>query len=348
MAGSNIFVMYTSADGQNVTVSPRLGTGHVEPQHDTTAQIEMLGGSGVSNGMMTANVRCSNCNSWQGGSMDFTGSSANWIHAYKSGDPLNSDDPAADIAMHDGYAPFQWNLQNAKGGSSVNPFVTAAANTPSASNTTDSGSTMGSGQGFSDSILTAHAVLAGLAFVAFFPFGAILIRVANFTGVTWVHAACQLSGYSMLIAAFGLGIYMAVQGDYLSEHHPIVGIVLFVILFFQPFTGYIHHKIWKKRGTRSMTTYEHLGIGRIAIILGLINGGTGLQLAGAGNGAKIAYGVCAGVVGVAYLAAIVFGEMKRRRNPPSYDAAQSQHSRSIGSREESADMREHFSKPAGI
>ena len=58
MAGSNIFVIYTSADGNNVTLSPRAGTGHVEPQHSSGPQVTLLGGSGVSNGMMTANIKC--------------------------------------------------------------------------------------------------------------------------------------------------------------------------------------------------------------------------------------------------------------------------------------------------
>lgn len=58
MSGSNMFVMYTSADGSNVTVSPRLGTGHNMPQFNSNTQITLLEGSGVSNGQMTANVRC--------------------------------------------------------------------------------------------------------------------------------------------------------------------------------------------------------------------------------------------------------------------------------------------------
>lgn len=101
MAGSNIFVVYTSADGQNVTVSPRLGVGHVEPEHNSEAQITILGGSGVENGMMTANVKCNSCNTWSGGSMDFSSSSASWIHAYKTGEALNTDDVSADISRHD-------------------------------------------------------------------------------------------------------------------------------------------------------------------------------------------------------------------------------------------------------
>ena len=58
MAGSNIFVAYASADGTNVTLSPRSGTGNVEPQFNSQTQLYLLGGSGISGGVMTANVRC--------------------------------------------------------------------------------------------------------------------------------------------------------------------------------------------------------------------------------------------------------------------------------------------------
>lgn len=58
MSGSNIFVVYTSSSGSNVTLSPRTGTGHTMPTSNGDAQVELLEGSGVSNGLMTANVKC--------------------------------------------------------------------------------------------------------------------------------------------------------------------------------------------------------------------------------------------------------------------------------------------------
>lgn len=58
MAGANIFVLYTDASGTNVTLSPRLGTGHVQPKYNSNAQVSLLEGTTVSNGIMTANVRC--------------------------------------------------------------------------------------------------------------------------------------------------------------------------------------------------------------------------------------------------------------------------------------------------
>lgn len=58
MAGSNMFVIYSNAAGNNVTLSPRLGKGHVQPKFDSTAQVFLLEGSGIENGVMTANIRC--------------------------------------------------------------------------------------------------------------------------------------------------------------------------------------------------------------------------------------------------------------------------------------------------
>lgn len=57
MSGSNMFVVYTAGNG-NVTLSPRLGQGHREPNLNSDAQVTLLEGSGVSDGKMIANVRC--------------------------------------------------------------------------------------------------------------------------------------------------------------------------------------------------------------------------------------------------------------------------------------------------
>lgn len=59
MQNSNIFIIYADATGTNVTLSPRLGKGEIEPKTtgDTT-QVSLLDGSGIANGKMTANVRC--------------------------------------------------------------------------------------------------------------------------------------------------------------------------------------------------------------------------------------------------------------------------------------------------
>lgn len=57
-----------------------------------------------------------------------------------------------------------------------------------------------------------------------------------------------------------------------------------------------------KTNRRGLISYVHIWWGRALMALGVVNGGLGLQLAGAGNGPVIAYGVVAGVVFVAYAA----------------------------------------------
>ena len=73
------------------------------------------------------------------------------------------------------------------------------------------------------------------------------------------------------------------------------------LLFFQPAAGVLHHHFFKRDKKRNIFSYGHIWLGRCVIILGIINGGLGLQLAGDSTGGKIAYGVASGVIFLLYL-----------------------------------------------
>jgi hypothetical protein len=169
-------------------------------------------------------------------------------------------------------------------------------------------------------IITAHAVLATLAFGFFFPVGGIMIRLASFPGLWWVHGLFQIFGFLLYTAAFGIGIWMCKNFYTLNDAHPIIGIVLFALLAFQPLLGYLHHVYFKRYNKRTIWSYGHIWFGRIAIILGIVNGGLGLQLAkktrflAPSEGAVIGYSVVAGFFGLAYILAVIFGERKRARS----------------------------------
>lgn len=132
MAGSNMLIVY-AASSTNVTVSPRLGAGEVEPQVNPNAVLTVLDGTGItSDGSMVANIRCDSCLTWSGGSMNPTDSSSSWIFAHKSGDALEATSTDAQIAQHDGSGSgFTLDLTQAVGGSSSNPFVAAVDPSPS-------------------------------------------------------------------------------------------------------------------------------------------------------------------------------------------------------------------------
>ncbi|PNS18365.1 Cytochrome b561 and DOMON domain-containing protein [Sphaceloma murrayae] len=328
MAGSNIFVLYTNGGGTNVTLSPRLGQGHFEPQFNGDAQVTLLEGSGVANDMLTANVRCSNCNSWTGGSMDFASASTTWIWAVKAGAALNTDSTSADISEHDNYGTVRFTSSSARGGASLNPFLastttdsssssSSAAASPSSSDSTEpatdeSSSSSSTTPTSTSTIILAHGVLGALAWVIIFPLGSILLRLISSSKSIWIHAALQGLGHLVFTAAVGLGIYYANQIRQLNAAHPIIGLVVFALLFLQPVLGLMHHSQYKKVGRRSAVSHAHVWLGRAIITLGIINGGLGLQMAGdASRGQIVAYAVVAGVMWVAYVASAVWGEVRK-------------------------------------
>lgn len=50
--------MYADASGTNVTLSARSGEGYMEPKFNDATNVTLLEGSGIENGVMTANFRC--------------------------------------------------------------------------------------------------------------------------------------------------------------------------------------------------------------------------------------------------------------------------------------------------
>jgi hypothetical protein len=97
------------------------------------------------------------------------------------------------------------------------------------------------------------------------------------------------------------------------NYHPIIGLVVFAALFFQPILGLIHHSQFKKLRRRQTWSHLHLWNGRIMIPLGIINGGLGLGIAGASKGIKAAYAAIAGVLGGLWILVAVFSEVRRRQ-----------------------------------
>lgn len=84
------------------------------------------------------------------------------------------------------------------------------------------------------------------------------------------------------------------------------------MILLQPLLGILHHRNFKETGRRGFWSILHLVIGRTVIILGIVNGGLGLALAGdAPAGIFVTYGIIGGMLGVPSLAAALFEELKR-------------------------------------
>ncbi|KAL4997818.1 hypothetical protein BDV10DRAFT_185815 [Aspergillus recurvatus] len=157
----------------------------------------------------------------------------------------------------------------------------------------------------------AHGVAMGIAFGIIFPLGAILLRVIQSKYGVCAHIACQLLAYVLMIAGLATGIRVGKILDRLHNNgHTILGTIIVVFLLIQPFIGFWHHHRFKKTQAAGKWTHVHIWIGRIFLLLGLINGGTGLKLADNTTGGIVAYAVVAGVFGVTYISIAVFREGK--------------------------------------
>ncbi|KAI9820257.1 MAG: hypothetical protein M1827_005879 [Pycnora praestabilis] len=163
-------------------------------------------------------------------------------------------------------------------------------------------------------IVHAHGLIMALAFVIFFPLGALTIRLLSFPGLIWLHAGAQIFAYIMAIAGVGLGIWWAKTSQQLDQAHPIIGLVVFSLLFFQPFLALVHHQIYKKEHRRTVWAWAHIWWGRALIILGVINGGLGLQLSGNTVKGEIAYGVLAGIMFVVYVGVILMAYLRPKND----------------------------------
>lgn len=98
-----------------------------------------------------------------------------------------------------------------------------------------------------------------------------------------------------------------------TGYHPIIGIIVFILLLVQPSLGLLHHRNFKAVQKRTLPSYLHLWNGRVAILLGIVNGGLGLQVAGARDTAKLAYTIVAAIFGGTWVVLALLSEFRGRR-----------------------------------
>lgn len=120
MSGSKMFIIYANAAGTNVTLSPRKASGHSQPTFDSSAQVTLLEGSSISGGVMTANIKCSDCTG-------LTSASSSWVYGALSGSALSSDSQSASISQHSSiYGTMTLDMTKAKNSANTNPFVSGS------------------------------------------------------------------------------------------------------------------------------------------------------------------------------------------------------------------------------
>ncbi|OQD84849.1 hypothetical protein PENANT_c011G10889 [Penicillium antarcticum] len=158
--------------------------------------------------------------------------------------------------------------------------------------------------------LKIHGIVMGLAFAVMMPLGVLIIRISKVKGTIWIHAGWQLVSWALMIAGLVSGIRVGQILDRLENNaHTVIGTIVVVALFLQPFIGLAHHLRFRKNRKPS---FIHIWYGRVLILLGIINGGLGLKLAANSTGGAIAYGVVGGIFGMLIIILAIQRKAKNR------------------------------------
>ena len=97
----------------------------------------------------------------------------------------------------------------------------------------------------------------------------------------------------------------------LSAYHPVIGMCLLALISLQPLMELSNHFLHERYEKVELLGYPHVWLGRILLLVGIINGGLGFHFAESFGGPqppawpKIVYGVIATVVFILYVAIVV-------------------------------------------
>jgi hypothetical protein len=352
MKDAFMLIAYPSSNGTGLTISPRIGRGHSEPELLKDVVVEKIFSDDyapvanqVHRGIMIAHGVCRNCSKWATGALDLENTRQPFIFALGTdpgkGTALQSDDLDAGLRRHSFYGSFfgdmTYAISTPEHGRVPPPNDPGAA--PSGVSDTNFAYAF-STKAFdthddSEWVPVLHGVMMSLAFVLVFPTGALLMRLLRKMGVLF-HAGVQSVGFFLVVVGFGTGVYAGKQYNRtrrLGTGHQVLGLLVFAALFVQVGLGVAQHGIYRRTKRETMLGFVHRFLGPSIIILGLVNGGLGLDLAGESSRTRsqkyrrdeihadmqsgnshytIPYGVVVAVIGVLFLAILGLQMFHRR------------------------------------
>ncbi|ROW10049.1 hypothetical protein VPNG_06518 [Cytospora leucostoma] len=328
MRGTLVLMIYSSASADNVTFSPRLATGHTEPEYYSGLDYETLtvNTGYVNDTTYVYSAVCHNCREWPGGSIDVNSTSQEFIFATGPGGNMESDSQRASVKLHYEHGTFTMDMTHATG--PAGPAVLNYTTTDDSDGATLVGKIT---EGMYDWVAVAHAVFMVGCFFGLMPFGVLVLRVGQ-----WVRWHGLNQGVAMLgvIVGFGLGIKTSTlynRSKSFNTPHQIIGILVFIFLFGQFVLGFMHHRKFKKTQKPTKLAPIHVWLGRLIIVLGIVNGFLGFPLA---LSPRYDYALLAIIVAVVSMMTLVLScklliARRRRRHqeqersegpPPGYNA----------------------------
>ncbi|KAK5047367.1 hypothetical protein LTR84_006890 [Exophiala bonariae] len=155
--------------------------------------------------------------------------------------------------------------------------------------------------------LVAHAAIMCIVFVLSMPIAALTTRSPIKVKVTKLHAPWQMFNVILAITGLGLGASVASNRKIASGETPhiLLGcIIVGLLIGVQPVLGILHHLFFRKNNRRGTFGWIHLLLGRIIMVLGLVNGATGFKLAH--DNKTVPYFAMLGVVCTVYIGVLLW------------------------------------------
>ncbi|KAJ5683844.1 uncharacterized protein N7477_000189 [Penicillium maclennaniae] len=313
MKDSLMIVVYSSADGKNVTVSPRYSSGEQEPVYSPSLVVDILDGTGIFNNSMIVNARCSNCTSWATGSLDLQSTSQSWIFGLgpTGGEAamLRSNSKTASIERHSKYGVFTMDMVHAKGGPGGLPtsYTTSVGSASSEPVTNDSNW---------PSII--HALCLCVALILLNPAGVILLRVIP-KSVRW-HWINQTFSSAIAIVGIIVGFYLSTmftKSQSYGSAHQILGILILLAILAQWGMGGWHHLVYRRTQSPTRFGVVHRYFGYVIFFFAVVNGGIGLTWSYASKSVVIGYSVVAAIISIGLIAVFSWARWNARRDQKS-------------------------------
>ncbi|KAK3047068.1 hypothetical protein LTR09_011493 [Extremus antarcticus] len=316
MKNAAMFIAYPAANGHDVTISPRMGSGHTEPTYDSNIKIDKLSGNGLtgantidgndpgSTGNIVADGVCRGCAKMGSGTIEAS-TTQPFIFAVGPVFPrMASDSLSADLSRHMLYGQFTMDttaaLSDSGGAVPLGPYQNKDASAAT-------GTTMDN-----DPAPRIHGIVMSVVFILAFPLGAVLLRVWN---KVKAHIAIQVIGLVLFCMAFAGGSVVSMQynrSKHFNSAHQVIGILLLIALFAQLGLGAYNHSIYKRTQQKTIFGKIHTYLGPISMLVGIINGYLGFRLAGA-QMLAIPYSILVLVFAVIFLCIRGVSHFRRRK-----------------------------------
>ncbi|KAK1917997.1 hypothetical protein P3342_000715 [Pyrenophora teres f. teres] len=189
MEDSLMMIMYQSANSNNVTVSPRIGSKASEPSFNSSINLTILPGTTVTNdSMLILRAQCSNCRSY----IDTKSTAQPMIYAFGKAQNLRSNSPSAHLQRHIQYGHFTMDMTAATGAGGV----------PAPSNALNGVGAMTGMVRDHDRANLAHTILGCLAIFLLWPLNVLV--VAFFKNIK-IHIVLSALIMVFLLVSFVLG-----------------------------------------------------------------------------------------------------------------------------------------------